>query len=80
MSYEFRTEDWNPLVVKAAKAMYQRLRLGNPKLPKWSKLGIDALDHYCIAAQLCLEEFHYEGMRCITVTRTYGAPEEEDPC
>lgn len=68
---KFRTFEWNPTVVKAAQAMYRRLRLANPGLPKWSKLGVDATDHYCIAAQNCIEAFHYEASRSVEVWRSY---------
>jgi hypothetical protein len=47
----FRSEEWNPVLVKAAKSMYARLRLGDDELPKWSKLDVDSRDHYLIAAR-----------------------------
>jgi hypothetical protein len=68
---KFRTSEWSPTIVKAAKVMYQRIRLGDPDLPKWSKLSADATDHYCIAAQNCVETFHYEASKNIEVWVNY---------
>ncbi|MGI5222475.1 hypothetical protein [Nocardia sp. CA-290969] len=67
----FRTTDWNPIVVEAAKVMYERLRVGDRDLPPWSQLDDDATDHYCIAAQNCVETFHWEASKMVTVYRDF---------
>ncbi len=62
--HRWRGREWNPLILNAAEAMYERLRIVNPeKYKKWSKLDIDAIDHYCIAARQCIEAFHFNGTR-----------------
>lgn len=68
---KFRTTEWSPGVMTAAKVMYRRLRLADHDSPKWSKLDIDAIDHYCIAAQNCIEAFHYEASKNVEVWRDY---------
>jgi hypothetical protein len=68
---KFRTTEWSPVVMKAAKVMYRRLRLADSDLPKWSKLSIDAVDHYCIAAQNCIEAFHYEASKDVEAWSDY---------
>ena len=68
----FRTTTWNPIIIESAKAMYKRLRLGDPELPKWSKLDDDSRAHYCIAAEKAVEAFHWEGAKMITVWRDFG--------
>lgn len=66
--HEFMEPGWNPAVVKAAKAMYRRLRIADrERYPKWRDLDIDSFDHYCIAAQLAIEAFHHHGTKTITV-------------
>ena len=66
-----RTTDWNPTIVEAAKVMYERLRLGDRELPEWPELDKDATDHYCIAAQNCIEAFHWEASKMVTVYRDF---------
>ncbi|NKY60452.1 hypothetical protein [Nocardia flavorosea] len=68
---KFRTTDWSPVIVSAAKVMYKRLRLGDPELPKWSKLSLDATDHYCVAAQNAIETFHYEASKNVETWVSY---------
>lgn len=53
----FEVPEWSPHVEAAAEAMYQRLNVTEKK-PPWSELDIDAVDHYCIAAQFAVEAFH----------------------
>jgi hypothetical protein len=67
----FRNEEWNPIVLKAAKVLYRRLRMSDPDAPKWADLSIDAVDHYCIAARNCIEAFHYEAARNVIVYESY---------
>lgn len=67
----FRNEEWNPVIIKAAKVMYRRLRLSDPSAPKWSELSIDAVDHYCIAARNCIEAFYFESSRNVIVYTSY---------
>ncbi|WP_040828923.1 hypothetical protein [Nocardia jiangxiensis] len=58
--------DWNPAVVAAAQAMYERLRVARPEWPAWDDLDdIDAIDHYCIAADLAIKAFVKHGLRAI---------------
>ncbi|WP_280505795.1 hypothetical protein [Nocardia farcinica] len=51
----------------AAKAMYKRLRVADPDLPKWKRLDIDSTDHYCIAAQDAIEAFHRAAIEPVEV-------------
>lgn len=73
---KFRTTEWSPVIVHAAKVMYRRLRLADSSLPKWSKLGVDATDHYCIAVQNAIEAFHHEASRSVTVYQDYYPRED----
>lgn len=48
--------------------MYERLRVEDPKkFPKWSKLGVDSTDHYCIAARSAIGAFHESAIKEILV-------------
>ncbi|MFC8531876.1 hypothetical protein [Nocardia sp. NPDC057227] len=48
-------DGWPSNVVAAAKAMYARLRIGDPELTQdWAELDVDTRDHYCIAAENAL--------------------------
>ncbi len=60
-------QHWSPVVVAAAKAMYKRLRVADPDLPKWKRLDIDSTDHYCIAAQDAIEAFHRAAIEPVEV-------------
>lgn len=59
-------DEWSPHVVKAAKAMYKRLNILKDG-PRWRDLSRDSTDHYCIAAKLALDTFHYSATRAIQV-------------
>lgn len=67
MTYTCR--EWSPHIVEAAEAMYSRLRIADPeRYRKWKKLDIDSIDHYCFAAKLAVDAFHYSAVREIEVS------------
>lgn len=54
----YEQTDWSEPLLAAAAAMYGRLNVNNPEKPTFDNLDIDALDHYCIAAQHAVRAFY----------------------
>lgn len=63
----FTGTEWSPHIEAAAKAMYKRLKITKENPSKWRDLDIDAIDHYCIAAQHAVDAFHKSAIKEIEV-------------
>jgi hypothetical protein len=62
------SREWSPHILEAAEAMYRRLRIvDKTRYPKWSKISIDAMDHYCVAAENAVRAFHESAVATIEV-------------